>query len=288
MIERISAYLRMIRFSHSIFALPFAFTAALIAKEGLPSLRQALWIAIAMVSARSGAMGINRIIDRRIDLANPRTAIREIPQGKISVEAAMAFSIISFAMLVFAAYMLNPLCLKLAPIAVAAVVLYSYTKRITWLSHIALGIAISGSTVGAWIAVRGSFTADILPLALSVVFWIAGFDILYALQDIEFDRSHGLYSIPLKFGIKNSLLMSRILHTFTLCLLGLTGFIFSLGVFFWIGLLVAAMLFIYEHSILRHNDLSRLDTAFFNMNGYISVTVFASTFLNYLFNAAHP
>src|SRR5574340_347892 len=182
--EKIALYLKMIKFSHSIFALPFAFTGAILAAAGIPSLKQILWIVVAMVSARSGAMGLNRIIDRKIDAANPRTMSRELPSGKIKTSNAVLFAIISFGVLIFAAYMLNPLCLKLSPPAIAVLFIYSYTKRFTWLSHIVLGIAISAAPVGAWIAVRGTFTAEILPIAFAVVFWLAGFDIFYALQDI--------------------------------------------------------------------------------------------------------
>ena len=282
MFEKIALYLKMIKFSHSIFALPFAFTAALMAASGIPSLKQILWIVVAMVSARSGAMGLNRIIDRKIDAANPRTANREIPSGKINVGSAVFFTVLSLTVFVFSAYMLNPLCLKLSPLAIAVLLLYSYTKRFTWLSHIVLGIAISAAPVGAWIAVRGTFNAEILPIAFAVVFWLAGFDVLYALQDIEFDRSHGLHSIPEKFGIKDTLLFSRVFHLITWGLLAFTGIIFDLGIFYWIGMAAAGVLFIYEHSLVKANDLSRLDMAFFNMNGYISITVFIFTLLDYL------
>ena len=281
-INKVSVYLSMIKFSHSIFALPFAFTAALMAASGIPSAKQILWIVVAMVSARSGAMGLNRIIDREIDAANPRTANREIPSGKIKTSNAVLFTIISFAVLIFAAYMLNPLCLKLSPLAIAVLFIYSYTKRFTWLSHIVLGIAISAAPVGAWIAVRGTFNSEILPMVSAVIFWLAGFDVLYALQDIEFDRAHSLRSIPERFGIKDALLFSRVFHLITWGLLAFTGIIFDLGIFYWIGMAVACGLFIYEHSLVKPNDLSRLDTAFFNMNGYISITVFAFTLLDYV------
>ena len=282
MFEKIVLYLKMIKFPHSIFALPFAFTAALMAASGIPSLKQIFWIVVAMVSARSGAMGLNRIIDIKIDAANPRTASRELPSGKIKTSSAVLFTVISFVVLIFAAYMLNPLCLKLSPLAIAVLFLYSYTKRFTWLSHIVLGIAISAAPVGAWIAVRGTFNAEILPVAFAVVFWLAGFDVLYALQDVEFDRSLGLYSIPAKFGVKDSLLFSRVFHLITWGMLAITGLIFGLGVFYWIGMAAAGGLFIYEHSLVKHYDLSKLDMAFFNMNGYISMTVFVFTLLDYL------
>ncbi len=281
-IDKIILYLRMIKFSHSIFALPFAFTGAVIAASGLPSLRQIFWITVAMVSARSGAMGLNRIIDRRIDAENPRTRNREIPKGMVKVKAAVLFVMVSFMVLVIAAYNLNSLCLKLSPLAIAILFIYSYTKRFTWASHFVLGLSLSAAPLGAWVAVRGTFDLELLPLAFAVVFWLAGFDTLYALQDIEFDSAYGLHSIPQRFGIKKAFILSRLLHFIAWGLLIFTGFIFDLGLFYWIGMGIVAMLFIYEHSLVRVDDLSNLDMAFFNMNGYISMTVFVFTLLDYL------
>ncbi len=273
-------YLRMIKFSHSVFALPFAFTGAILAASGLPSLNQLLWITLAMVGARSGAMGLNRIIDRKIDASNPRTANREIPSGKIMVRDAVIFTLISFTLLVFAAYKLNPLCLKLSPAAIAVLIFYSYTKRFTWMSHFILGVAISAAPLGAWIAIRGTFDLQIMPLSIAVVFWLAGFDILYALQDIEFDKNYGLHSIPQRFGLKKALMFSRFFHFMTWLLLGINGFIFSLNVMYWTGMLLIAGLLIYEHSLVRHDDLSKLNIAFFNINGYISIAVFFFTLMS--------
>jgi 4-hydroxybenzoate polyprenyltransferase len=279
---RISVYLRMIKFSHSIFALPFAFTAAIIAASGIPDPGQIFWIVVAMVGARSGAMGLNRIIDKEIDRANPRTSAREIPSGAISVFSAGFFVIISFALLIFAAYMLNPLCLKLSPAAIAVLMIYSYTKRFTWMSHFFLGLSISAAPLGAWIAVKGTFDPAILPLAVSVIFWLAGFDVLYALQDLEFDKKHGLFSIPKRFGIKKSIHLARSFHLISFSLLVLNGVLFSLGGFYWLGIFLVSGLFLYEHSLIRRDDLSKLDVAFFNMNGYISMTVFIFTLADYL------
>lgn len=272
----------MIKFSHSIFALPFAFTAAVIAASGMPSMRQALWIAVAMVGARSGAMGLNRIIDRKIDAANPRTAGRELPMGLIRLWEAAFFTAVSFGFLFFAAYKLNPLCFKLSPVAVGVLFLYSYTKRFTWASHFILGLAISAAPLGAWMAVRGTPDPEILPLATAVIFWLAGFDVLYALQDIEFDRGHGLYSIPQSFGIKKSIYLARLFHLAAFMLLVLTGILFRTGGFYWTGMFVIAGLFLYEHSLIKENDLSKLDMAFFNMNGYISTAVFVFTILDFV------
>lgn len=280
--QKISVYLRMIKFSHSVFALPFAFTSALIAASGIPSLNRIFWIIVAMVGARSGAMGLNRIIDRKIDSANPRTAGRELPRGVISTGEAVIFVIISFSLLVFASYMLNPLCLKLSPLALAVLFLYSYTKRFTWASHFILGLSISAAPLGAWMAVKGTFNAEIIPLGIAVIFWLAGFDVLYALQDMDFDRKYGLYSIPRKFGIRKSLHLSRIFHAISFLLLVVSGFIFRLGGFYWVGMFVIAGLFLYEHSLIKENDLGKLDMAFFNMNGYISMTVFIFTLADYI------
>lgn len=272
-------YLKMIKISHSVFALPFAFTGAILAASGIPSLKQVFWIAVAMVGARSGAMGLNRIIDRKIDAANPRTASREIPSGKIEVKDAVIFTFISLSVFVFAAYNLNPLCLKLSPIAIGVLVLYSYTKRFTWMAHFVLGIAISAAPLGAWIAIKGTFDLEIMPLSIAVVFWLAGFDVLYALQDMEFDRSHGLHSIPQRFGIKRSLILSRIFHFITWSMLAVNGVFFNLNVVYWTGMFLVAGLLIYEHSLVKPHDLSKLNMAFFNMNGYISIAVFVFTLI---------
>jgi len=279
-LERTSLYLKMIKISHSVFALPFAFVGALLAADGLPSLNKIIWITIAMVGARSGAMGLNRIIDRRIDAHNPRTSNREIPSGEIKVGDAMFFTAVSLGLMVFASYELNKLCFTLSPVAIAILVLYSFTKRFTWASHFVLGLAISGAPLGAWIAIRGSLDAEILPLAIAVICWLAGFDILYALQDINFDESYGLFSVPRRFGIGRSLIISRSLHLLTFGLFVVTGAIFHLGIWFFIGLAIVGSLLIYEHSLVKQDDLSKLNMAFFNMNGYISITILTFTVIS--------
>jgi 4-hydroxybenzoate polyprenyltransferase len=281
-LDKVSVYLRMIKFSHSIFALPFAFTSAIIAASGIPDLRQIVWIGIAMVGARSGAMGLNRIIDRKIDSANPRTAGREIPRGAISVFAVALLVIVSFVFLVLAAYMLNPLCLRLSPVAIAVLIIYSYTKRFTWMSHFVLGLSISAAPLGAWMAVKGSFDIEIIPLVIAVIFWLAGFDTLYALQDVNFDKKYGLYSIPKRFGIRKSIYFSRSFHITSFLLLIANGMIFNLDGLYWTGMFLIAGLFLYEHSLIQEDDLSKLDIAFFNMNGYISMTVFIFTLMDYI------
>jgi len=275
-------YLRMIKIEHSIFALPFAFVGALIAARGIPEWSKIGWITLAMISARSAAMGLNRVIDRKIDAANPRTKNREIPSGVIKVGETTVFIAVSLAVLIYSAYSLNPLCLWLSPVAISVLVLYSYTKRFTWGSHFVLGLAIAGAPLGAWIAVTGSFDPRILALGFAVVFWLAGFDTLYALQDMDFDRSFGLRSIPQRFGVAASIRFAQIAHVIAWCLLALAGFLFNLSPFYWIGLFFVAALFFYEHSLVKKDDLSKLNMAFFNMNGYISITVFVFTLLGYL------
>lgn len=280
--KKITDYLRLIKFSHSVFALPFAFTSALIAANGIPTFSQIFWITVAMVGGRTGAMGMNRIIDRKIDALNPRTKNRELPRGVIKTGEAFIFTIIAFALLLFAAYKLNPLCLKISPIVLLVLFTYSYTKRFTWLSHIVLGTALSLAPLGAWIAIKGTFDFQILPLCFAVMFWVAGFDVFYAMQDIDFDKKHGLYSIPSAFGIKTSLWIARLFHLITIAmLLGLIP-IFNLGALYLFGVLIASALLLYEHSLVKPGDLSKLDMAFFNMNGYISITISVFTLMNYL------
>ncbi|HTZ18110.1 MAG TPA: UbiA-like polyprenyltransferase [Dissulfurispiraceae bacterium] len=281
--EKTVLYLKMIRISHSVFALPFAFTGAVLAAKGIPDPYRIFWIAVAMVGARSGAMGLNRIIDRKIDSVNPRTSSREIPAGRIRVRDAKLFTALSLGIMVLAAYQLNPLCFILSPVAIGILALYSYTKRFTWAAHFVLGLAISGAPLGAWIAIKGTVDPDILPLSVAVIFWLAGFDILYALQDIDFDREHGLYSIPRKFGVEKSLLLSRIFHAVTFTLFIITGIIFQLHFPYFIGLVIVGALLGYEHSLVKPDDLSKLNMAFFNMNGYISITVFVFTLAALMF-----
>jgi 4-hydroxybenzoate polyprenyltransferase len=282
LLGKIPDYLRLIKFSHSVFALPFAFTAALIAAEGIPDPMQIFWITIAMISGRSGAMGMNRIVDRKIDALNPRTEDRELPRGVIKTGEALFFTLIAFLLLVLAAYKLNPLCLKLSPLVLLVLATYSYTKRFTWLCHVVLGVALALAPLGAWIAIRGTFNVEILPLCFAVMFWVAGFDTFYGLQDMDFDKKQGLYSIPSIFGVKASFWIARLFHLITILLLLSLAPVFDLNILYLLGVLAAAGLMLYEHSIVRPSDLSKLDMAFFNMNGYISVTVFVFTLFNYL------
>jgi len=282
MINKIKIILEMIKFEHTIFALPFAFTGALLALDGLPSLQQVIWIIAAMVGARSAAMGFNRWADRDIDSENPRTKTRALPLGLVTPAQVLAFIIVSSGLLVLAAYMLNPLSFTLAPVALAIVFFYSYTKRFTFLSHAFLGLAISGAPMGAWIAVTGRFEFPALVLGAAVLFWLVGFDILYALQDLEFDRKAGLHSVPQRFGVRTSLLISRTAHLVTMLCLFWIDVLLPVGFLYLLGVLVATGLIIYEHSLVKESDLSKLNIAFFNMNGYISVTIFIFTLLDVL------
>ncbi|HSB34155.1 MAG TPA: UbiA-like polyprenyltransferase [Nitrospirota bacterium] len=281
-VRKIRIILEMIKFEHTIFALPFAFTGALLAARGIPSWGTILWITVAMVGARSAAMGFNRWADREIDAENPRTKTRALPRKLVSPEQVIVFIALSSSVLIFAAYKLNPLCFYLSPLALGIVFLYSYTKRFTFLAHAFLGLAISGAPLGAWIAVKGRFDASAFVLALAVLFWLLGFDVLYALQDIDFDRKSGLHSIPQRFGIGRSLWISRLSHAVTMAALFWLASLLSLGWYYVAGVIISLCLIVYEHTLVREGDLSKLDFAFFNMNGYISVTIFFFTLLDVL------
>ncbi|NTW98611.1 MAG: 4-hydroxybenzoate octaprenyltransferase [Geobacteraceae bacterium] len=270
---RIGIFMEMIKFAHTIFALPFAFTGALLAAGGFPSIHQTLWIILAMVGARTAAMAMNRLIDAEIDARNPRTAVRAIPAGLISKGLTFIFIIASTTLLLFSAYMLNPLCLKLSPIALAFLLLYSYCKRFTSLAHVVLGICLAAAPIGAWVAIRGTIDAPALILGGVVLFWVAGFDILYALQDLDFDRAAGLHSIPVLLGVNGSLRAARIFHLIMIALLFTLYSLMGLGPIFLAGIMVTTAMLLYEHWLLKDGNLDKLDAAFFNMNGYISIAI---------------
>lgn len=272
-ITKISIFMEMIKFSHTIFALPFALTGALLAAGGFPSMYQTLWIILAMVGARTAAMAMNRLIDAGIDARNPRTAGRAIPAGLISKGLTLFFIVAAVALMMFAAQMLNPLCLKLSPIALFFLLLYSYCKRFTALAHVVLGICLAAAPIGAWIAIRGAIHAPALVLGGVVLFWVSGFDILFALQDLEFDRSAGLHSIPVALGVNGSLWTARIFHTIMIVLLFTLFNLMHLGTFFLVGIFVVLAMLLYEHWLLKDGNLDKLDAAFFNMNGYISIAI---------------
>ncbi|CAH2032677.1 UbiA-like polyprenyltransferase [Trichlorobacter ammonificans] len=279
LLRNIVVFMEMIKFSHTIFALPFALSGALLAARGLPSGRQLFFIVLAMVGARTGAMAMNRLIDAAIDARNPRTAGRAIPAGLLSRQVVLAAIVVSTALMFWSAAMLNPLCLKLAPVALFFLVLYSYCKRFTALAHVVLGICLAAAPMGAWAALRGAIELPAVVLGLMVLFWVAGFDILYALQDLEFDRQAGLHSIPVALGVSGSLWLARLFHLVTLALLAWLMALLHLGGWFMAGSLLVAALLLYEHLLLRNGDLTKLDAAFFTMNGYISLTFLAATAL---------
>ena len=279
---RITVFLEMIKFSHTIFALPFAFTGAVLAARGIPTPTQIFWILLAMTGARTAAMGLNRFIDAEIDAKNPRTAGRAIPAGLIGKGTVLAWIIGSIALLLLAAGQLNQLCLYLSPVALIFLVLYSYCKRFTALAHVVLGICLAAAPLGAWIAIRGTIDLPALLLGLAVLFWVAGFDICYALQDLEFDRAAGLHSIPVKLGITGSLWAARLFHLVMLGLLLALWSVAGLGTIYLLGLGLVVVLLGYEHWLLRGGDLTKLDAAFFNMNGYISVALFVFTCIDVL------
>ncbi|HEX3818977.1 MAG TPA: UbiA-like polyprenyltransferase [Candidatus Sulfotelmatobacter sp.] len=266
--------LEMIKWEHSVFALPFALCGAMLAAGGIPSTRQLIWIIVAMIAARSAAMAFNRWADASIDAANPRTSTRAIPAGHLSSGFVAAFVVVSSGLFVLAASQLNRLTLVLSPLALAIVLLYSYTKRVTRWSHLVLGFALGIAPAAAWIAVRGSLDPRILLLTAAVTFWVGGFDVLYACQDYDFDRQTGLHSIPRYLGIERALWVARTFHLLMLaCLIGLL-WSFGLGKLASAGVAVVALLLAYEHSLVSADDLSKLNAAFFTMNGVISVVFF--------------
>jgi len=268
--------LEMIKWEHSVFALPFALCGAMLAAGGFPSLHQLLWIIVAMVAARSAAMAFNRWADAAIDAANPRTSTRALPAGHLSPAFVVTFVVVSSAVFVLAASQLNHLTLLLSPVALAVLLLYSYTKRFTRWSHLVLGFALGIAPAAAWIAVRGTLDLRILLLTAAVTFWVAGFDVLYACQDYDFDREAGLHSIPRYLGIRRALWIARAFHLIMVGFLVAVLIVFRLGMFAAGGVALVIVLLLYEHSLVKANDLSKLNAAFFTMNGVISVLFFLS------------
>lgn len=275
MAGRIKTVLEMIKFEHSVFALPFALTGALLAaratQHGWPTLRQILWIVIAMVAARSAAMTMNRIVDLRYDRENPRTKQRALATGALSLQFAWFFTAVAVSLFFVAAWQLNPLALRLAPLAIAILFFYSFTKRFTNWSHLFLGFALGISPAAAWIAITGGLDLRMLILCGAVTLWVGGFDVLYACQDVDYDQQAGLFSIPKKFGIARALTIARWMHLGVIALLGWLAFSFGLPWPAWAGIAVVASLLGYEHSLVKADDLSKLDAAFFTVNGYISM-----------------
>ena len=266
--------LEMIKWEHSVFALPFALCGAMLAANGIPSGHTLLWIVVAMVSARSAAMAFNRLADASIDAENPRTRTRALPAGTLTPAFVATFVLVSCGVFLLAAWQLNRLTLLLSPIALAVVLLYSYTKRFTRWSHLFLGLALGIAPSAAWIAVRGSLDPRILLLTAAVTFWVAGFDVLYSCQDYDYDRDAGLHSVPRYFGIGGALWVARLFHVIMLGLLIALVVVFGLGKLAIVGVIAVAALLTYEHSLVSSNDLSKLNAAFFTMNGVISVLFF--------------
>ncbi len=261
----------MIKWEHSVLTLPFGLTGAVLAARGLPNLHTSIWIVVALVAARSAAMAFNRLADATIDATNPRTKIRALPAGKLSKSFVAWFVVVTSIIFIFAAWELNPLAFDLSPVALGIVFLYSFTKRFTRWSHVALGLAMGIAPAAAWIAVRGSLDSRILILSGAVVFWGAGFDILYACQDYDHDRTCEVYSVPKAFGIGTALVIARLFHVVTVLLLTWMVLAFGLGKVAVAGVIFVALLLIYEHSLVKHDDLSRVNAAFFTMNGLVSM-----------------
>jgi 4-hydroxybenzoate polyprenyltransferase len=281
--ERLSNYASLIRFSHTVFALPFAFASLALAWPTYPvTLRVVLWVLVAMVGARSAAMGFNRLADRKFDALNPRTQVWELPQGKVELWEAVLLTALASLLFVYAAYQLNPICFALSPVALAIVFFYSLTKRFTWTSHLFLGLALSLAPIGSWLAVaEPPFALDELAIPMflgaAVVFWLAGFDIIYSLQDREFDRRQGLFSIPVRFGVAGALRLSSFFHFCTVIALLMVGLTASMGIIYWLGFAAVSAILFWEHRIVSPNDLSRINKAFFDFNAYVSVGYFFAT-----------
>jgi 4-hydroxybenzoate polyprenyltransferase len=275
--SKIKLILDSIKFEHTIFALPYAYIAMLLASDGIPTLNKVLWITVAMGSARTLAMSSNRIIDRHIDKDNPRTSARHLPSGKIQLKDMQILAGLSMVIFFLAASQLNYLCLLLSPVAALIVVFYPYTKRFTWGCHFVLGFADGIAPAGAWIAITGSFSWEPMVLAFAVATWIGGFDILYSCQDYEFDVNNGLYSLPQRFGIINAMNFAKFMHFLTIISFVSLGVLLNLHQIYYIGCTATALLLIYEHKLVSPTDLTRIDVAFFNINGYIAVVLFICT-----------
>jgi 4-hydroxybenzoate polyprenyltransferase len=265
----------LVKIEHTVFALPFAYVGAFLAVGGVPSAHDLLWVTVAMVGARSLAMGLNRLVDAGIDARNPRTATRELPAGRLSAAQVAAFCVASLVVFLVAVYQLDPLVRWLWPIPVAGFVIYPYLKRFTWLSHVWLGAVDGLAPLGGWVAVTGELPLEAWLLGGAVACWVAGFDLFYALLDVEVDRREGLHSAATRFGHEGAFWGARLLHLLTVALLVAAGIGVGVGLFYWLGVAAVAALLAYEHSLVRPGDLRRLDTAFFTMNGIISVAFFA-------------
>lgn len=279
---KIKAHLDNIAFSHSVFALPFAYMGAVLASGAPPAWRALFWITLAMIGARSSALAINNLVDLRFDRIHPRFTKRPLVTGAINRWEAAAFIAGSLAVFLLAASRLHPVCLPLAPFAIAPFVIYPYMKRISWTCHLVLGLCLACAPVGAWLAIRGDISLPVIVLGTAVAIWIAGFDVIYGCLDVEFDRSQGLHSAPAKFGVSQALLYARIMHTFSLACFAATGWLLELEWIYYAGVAVAASVLIYQHAIVKATDLSAITQAYFMRNGLVSVSIFVFTLISLL------
>ena len=279
-IEKIKVLLEMIKFKHTVFALPFALMGAFLAGRGVPGLRVFLWVVVAMAGARTCAMGFNRIVDRRFDALNPRTQGRALPAGQVTLLESWLMVILAGALFFVACFMLNPLALLIAPFALALTLLYSLTKRFTWLCHVVLGLALAFSPLGGWVAVSGSFAGYPWLLSLGVLFWVAGFDTIYACLDADFDREAGLKSMPARFGRRTAFNLAVFFHVLAFLLFTATGYLAGLNLFYYAGIVLTGAALFYQHLAVSPGDLSRIQVSFFSMNGLIALTLFVATWLS--------
>ena len=282
--SKILEYFELIKFEHTIFALPFALSGMLLAAPNkFPEVNTFILVLFAMVGGRTAAMSLNRLIDAEIDKKNPRTSNRAIPTGRIKKSSAFTLAIVSFAVMIIAVWQLPLICKQLLPLAILILVVYSFAKRFTHLSHLVLGGALGAAASGGWLAVSGEFSVPVVLWGISVVFWVAGFDIIYAIQDIDFDKENKLFSIPSWLGVKKSLLISKIFHLFTIILLIILSMVYTVGIFYRIGIVFVAGMLFWEHFLLKENNLSNINAAFFNINGYVSIGIFVFILLDKVF-----
>lgn len=280
MFKKICILLEMIKFEQTVFALPFAFMGAFLAQRGVPTAMTFVWVVLAMVGARTAAMGFNRIADRRFDAANPRTADRALPAGDVNLVEAWTMVVLFSLLFFFACFQLNRLTLILSPFALGLTFIYSLTKRFTWLCHVVLGVALAFSPLGGWVAVKGTLVDYPFVLSLGVLFWVAGFDTVYACLDADFDRETGLYSLPSRFGREKAFRLAVVFHVVAFLLFVLTGIVCALGLVYFLGIALTAGALFYQHLVVNPRDLSRIQLSFFTMNGLISLTLFVATWLS--------
>lgn len=278
--QKLKVFFKMIKFEHTLFALPFAYLGAFLAANGVPPVLKLFWITLAMIGARTAAMSLNRLIDRHIDARNPRTAQRALPAGQLRVNEVYLYTVLSFLLLGYSAYQLNILALWLMPIAVFFLVLYSYTKRFTWACHLVLGISLGLAPAGAWIGVTGHWALAPIFLGLGVMTWVAGFDVVYACQDVEFDRQEGLHSIPVIFGLQRGLEISAVLHILAPIFFIAVGVVMSMSWLYYVGVAIAIVLLYRQHRLVSADDFSKIGVAFFDLNGYLSLLLLVFSILD--------